>query len=131
MSCSNCIQTLPLNKCSDEIVIGTYSPGDYVFPEADIIVLIKNLSTDRIDYYPVTTVEGGVIKLDTSLLKFNENNIYQISIADASDDNIFINQPFIIQGKEEEILCVIARFKPVYNGVTLLSVESQTIVYNG
>jgi len=131
MSCSTCIESLPLNKCSDEIIIGVYAPGSYVDPEVDVVVLIKNLSTDKIDYYEVTTVEGGLIKLDTAEITFNENNLYEISIADPSADNIFIEQPFLIEGHEEEIDCVLVRFKPVFLGGSLLVSESQTITYNG
>lgn len=131
MSCSTCIQSLPLNKCSDEIIIGIYAPGGYVSPEVDITVLIKNLSTDRISSYEVTTVEGGLIKLDTSELKFNENNLYEISVAEEDYDNIFSEQPFVIEGLETEITCVLVRFKPVFSGASLLNVTSQTITYNG
>lgn len=79
MNCSTCLQTKPIPMCVSAIIIGQISAIN-----TDVVVKLKNESTQRIDTINATSDNDGVVTVDVSGIEFMENH-YTVSVHPAAD----------------------------------------------
>lgn len=122
MNCSACYKTVPLNSCSDEVVIGTFAPNE------DFYVYLEIIATGNIMRLAATSDNDGILSIDTSEINFATTLEYKLWVTLQSANNQYGNVIFT-SDDVEGITCLLLNFKKVMDGDTCcLCIDSQTII---
>lgn len=81
--CAPCLNTQPVGKCTQEIVLGTITETD-----ATLVVRIRNITTGVTVILDATSDGAGLITLDVSQFEFATAHAYEVSVIEAGESGL-------------------------------------------
>ncbi len=105
--CNPCTKTITLPLCLEAIRLGEITESTPIF------IYIKNHSTGRLIRLQSISSINGIVTIDTTDIKFSENQSYEIWVTEL--ESMSIDERIEMSLGGESFSCINANFKAVFD----------------